>query len=1434
MSVTLHVITNPFDPYNNLTTYEDVKDVAAKVIELYPEGFPETARIYHNHVAVACDVTPTNPDTLKRLLSLEGRLFLVVYPAAFGVPFLIGLLITAAVVAVAFLLAPKVPDVSQRNIQNSSPNNELSERTNRARPLARIPDIYGQVRSTPDLLLPPYKVYENNQEVELAYMCVGVGEYLIEDICDAETPLHWIPGSACAFYGPDTSPNSGHAPSLAIGSPILEPLRKATRLEQVVGQELRAPNSANLANRADIKFQYPDRIYNSTGVDFSDRFVPGDQLAVTHTDFTGPIDPITQNAVARYVHNGGTPYIEWQSGDPSSIFKVGDVVTVTSGDKTITLDPIVVGQTHSVIFHDNGTIEFPGGLPVGDYRTAKDVVISAASIDYDFRDDYLVTAKPNSTKLVLDVAATGKAAEFAAINGSTIYKSFTVRGFVGNYRFNEDGSIEVSGGTFADVNIGDTISVTGTNAIYTTSFNGTYNLESTNSGLDLWTLTNPSAVSNEWNEINGSVGPINGTFTQTHSTDTATENFSGNYTIASLDASRIYPSNPAAVNAAWADLPLYVNDRSSYGAVDVFTVTTPQRTVNLSGIYEIVSVSTYSMTVSNPAAIAPDWNALQFYPNNEVMPAHTALQTTGQNWVGPFFIDNPHTEYVYFNFVALNGLYKENNDGQFKTLVDLEVLVYPCDENGLVTGAAQSWTPTLVGSSTEKSEVAQTLKAGLAVPGYQLIYVRRTTEKDENFDGSVIDQVKWKDAYAVVTETRQSFGDVTTVQTKTYATGGALALKERRFNCLVTRKIPFIIDFAGGYPYTPIYDPDLQPTKDAAQIFCALSMAPKFGARTENELNFYSIFRARQEVIDYFGDPQACEFSYTFDNVEMSYEEAAQAIANTAFCVAYRIGSQIYWSANTAQQKPVLLFNHRNKLPGSEKRSITFGPNEDYDGIEFEWINPEDDSVETFYIPEDQSAVSPKKVNSIGIRNQRQATWHAWRHYYRMLYQTETVTFDATEEASLLVHQNRILVADNTRADTIDGEVQDQEVLQLTLSQPAVLDPAKNWNIFLQHYDGTTESIPATPVPEVLDVIKNVYFLKIGGIRFPVPADAALISKGDALTIVATSFTDPTNGVLNLDGTYTVVAVDAITGIIILDDPGSVNAAWNNISTTESVLRNGVNFDATRYSRYKVNISRPPRVPLVFDPEAHMKTLYTLVAGDQAAPTQFIVNEVRPKNNLTFNVVAANFDPRYFYMDDIAFWANFDSQTFKDSSSFGRPVQISTAAGKATITFDDDRNSYVHTNAANSSQAWVQCAELLSHGGSYTKAAWVRQAGGLDAYFLSNPTGEQFRINMNNRIIAGHAGALTTLTHVGFPSGDDEWHHIACTYDAASQVLRVYLDGVLKAQKTGVGPPTAGLTLQPVGVSSTGGVIFSKCDDVRYWRRAFTEQQISELYIATR
>lgn len=1182
---------NPLEP--DSWTHHEVEDVRDFLMEEFAE-WPATARIYHQHVSTNTDVTPGDETGIERLGELPGPFYVVVYPAD---PVTIIIAIVAVVVVAAVVLQPNVPTPTLRNTQNQSPNNELSDRSNKPRPLARIPDVFGTVRSTPDLIAVPYKVYKDHEEVEYTFMCIGRGTYDVSDVRDDNTLVLDIPGTSVEVYGPNTSPNSGHAPQLRIGTAINKPVYDVARSNAVNGQVLRPPNDQSIRAVNNIYFQTPNLIKTSA-FDFTDKFAAGDTLYVS----------------------GAAVYQTY------------------------------INQTKTLYAYTNG-----------------------------FR---------------------------FVIPNSTLPSEYAV-----------GAEVQLTGATFG---------VTDSDGFWSSSsdLSGVYTIAS----KSLETVTDP--------EFGGTTYYC-----------------------------RVVLSSPASINPNWNTVP--VGASASVG----IRLSSGAELYNLNGTYTVLSVADDTITLSNPAAVNPSWSTITTTPN-----LSPVLYTTGSKWVGPFILDKTNTSTVVANFVATNGLYKDDGKNQVRFDVTLELEITPINADGSVRGAVQTAQATVEGSATYRSTRAVTLEVGVNSPGRVRVRARRVTNADLAYEGSVVDEIKWRDVYAMAPIGVTNFGNVTTVQAVTYATAGALAIKERKLNMLVTRKIPVRpfevyrfgpdwLSYAGGKvtnyrdrvgvrsdgdsygahaqlnafsvgqvvtvtftleadstasslrvglhngtnfvsndvtvgkgthtitlmatsapatPYltffcaqggthflvrdltiqgvtfpsthswtgynfgvlTPIgsglsvvgngsaiygalaplprwqvgdtvevtftladsstatsltvglhnggnWDSatvtkgkgthtitltatevesnffvlflggagtnfqllnvtirgnystqDLFATNRADHILSAVCLDPYIGNRTVSEIDFRNIYDTTEEVRDYFGSDKAAEFSYTFDADNLSFEETAQAVANAAFLTAFRRGNVINVNFPRETEDSLLLFNHRNKLPNTELRTVRFGNLNNYDGVSLSYVSPEDDALVNYYIPENRSAVNPQEIETLGVRSGLQAYFHAWRAWNRVRYQNTITEFTATQEADLLVTNDRVLVADNTRSETQDGEVLEQNLLELTLSQPVTFKSGVNYNIFLQHSDGTVESIGATPTSDPYKVVLAQ------APRLPLALEEGLFARaqyiligdneprGSAFLIVEkdpqTNFTSVVRAV-NYDKRYYTNDLDYLTGAVTAD-----------------------------------------------------------------------------------------------------------------------------------------------------------------------------------------------------------------------------------------------------------------------------------------------------------
>lgn len=174
---------------------------------------------------------------LKTVLLLA--VILVAGAVSFGVGGLAGGLIAGLIIGGGSYLVntiipgPKANDLSKSwsssgNTSTPSPTYTLNAQGNQARLGEAIPDIYGRHLVYPDYAAKPYTEFKNNDQYLYFLLCVGQGEYNIEEFRIDDTPVAYFPEITWRVVNP------GEA--LQIVNPAV------VSCEEVAGQELKAPN----------------------------------------------------------------------------------------------------------------------------------------------------------------------------------------------------------------------------------------------------------------------------------------------------------------------------------------------------------------------------------------------------------------------------------------------------------------------------------------------------------------------------------------------------------------------------------------------------------------------------------------------------------------------------------------------------------------------------------------------------------------------------------------------------------------------------------------------------------------------------------------------------------------------------------------------------------------------------------------------------------------------------------------------------------------------------------------------------------------------------------------------------------------------------------------------------------------------------------------
>lgn len=262
--VELIVIRDPSNPQSSMEYYSG-RNLEDLVKQAFEGGISDSVRFYHADLTKEVFGIDERQDkqAIKAFCGLKGRVYAQVVPMGLDpVSWIIIGVSVAVSLAATFLLAPKMPDANSS--APPSPNNALAARTNKQRIGGRVPDVFGEVWSVPDLIAPTYSIYVDHKEVEYSYMCVGRGKHEVKRALDDTTPINQVAGTGVLVYDPDT--NLEDEPVFVFGEQFnpneAEFARLAAkRYTSVNGQTLVPSNGFNLGVEA--YFEAPNKIVSS-------------------------------------------------------------------------------------------------------------------------------------------------------------------------------------------------------------------------------------------------------------------------------------------------------------------------------------------------------------------------------------------------------------------------------------------------------------------------------------------------------------------------------------------------------------------------------------------------------------------------------------------------------------------------------------------------------------------------------------------------------------------------------------------------------------------------------------------------------------------------------------------------------------------------------------------------------------------------------------------------------------------------------------------------------------------------------------------------------------------------------------------------------------------------------------------------------------------
>ena len=528
--------------------------------------------------------------------------------------------------------------------------------------------------------------------------------------------------------------------------------------------------------------------------------------------------------------------------------------------------------------------------------------------------------------------------------------------------------------------------------------------------------------------------------------DGSVNDLSGSYTVSAVDATNVTFDSVPAKLSDWT---------AAIGSTKGLTLTRSARTVaiDLSGSYTVTTASSSGLVLDNPSVVNSDWLRLSAADDFTSQVTSASITTISSiRWTDQFFLGSSiDFEELVLNFVAPQGLYKDDGAAQVTELVEGEIELVTCDEEGELTASSSTTTHSfsLKGSAISRVLRAITVTIAIDPTKFYLIRARRTSDTDRSYEGTVVDEIRWRDCFGVKKHPTLVFPEATSMVAQTLSTAGAQALKDRKLNMLVSRKIAS--RNSSGEPGA------LAASSSPREIVPAIYEDLAIGAGSLSDIDFQSLSDACLSVENYFGTSLPLVYANAFTAAQVSIEEMITSVCETCFIRAYRNGEKLTFKPDTPEQLPRLLFNHRNKKPNSEKRALRFGVFNDHDGVKLTWQNL-DGEPEVVELPH-SGLRKPKDLKLEGISSTEHAQLHAWRAWNKMQYQNLSVSFDGLSECAFVSQRDAVLVADMTRSDTITGEVEAVDGLTLTIKPNRPLDLEASYACHLQFDSGVVQAI---------------------------------------------------------------------------------------------------------------------------------------------------------------------------------------------------------------------------------------------------------------------------------------------------------------------------------------------------------------------------------------
>jgi hypothetical protein len=265
---TIITVKNPLEPSARETHEVGRTSIIDWLQANYPDGFGAAITLNLNGKKLEIDDADTVIDN-------DDLLLIAATPRGFEAMF-INFLVSTAISMVAGMLfkKPQPPAVQRMTTPAADPVYSIGTAQNSARLSEPVPAIYGQIITTPDLASQPYTYYENNEQYLCQILCIGAGEYQIDEVLIGETPADQVAAGTFQYW---VYPESKHTRKMGVIFNDTTVMENVVTSSEVSDHEISATGATTAGwfmvcaphltvNRLSLDFIWPSGLYtmNST------------------------------------------------------------------------------------------------------------------------------------------------------------------------------------------------------------------------------------------------------------------------------------------------------------------------------------------------------------------------------------------------------------------------------------------------------------------------------------------------------------------------------------------------------------------------------------------------------------------------------------------------------------------------------------------------------------------------------------------------------------------------------------------------------------------------------------------------------------------------------------------------------------------------------------------------------------------------------------------------------------------------------------------------------------------------------------------------------------------------------------------------------------------------------------------------------------------